>query len=54
MEKKKPQLEVQKYVEEKSLTGKDKYIVKAVDLPVKKLAWMLKDKSSTINNVYNK
>ena len=36
----------------KDLTGKGKYMVKAVDQPLKKLAWKLKDKSSKINYNY--
>ena len=38
----------------KDLTGKGKYMVKAVDQPLKKSAWRLEDKSSKINCNYNK
>ena len=35
----------------KDLTGKGKYMVKAVDQPLKKPAWSLKDIKSTITTI---
>ena len=46
--------ELQSIWGKKNLTGKGKYMAKAVDQPLKKSAWRLKDKSSKINHNYNK
>lgn len=53
-EKEKAIITNKKIYERKNLTGKGKYLVKAMDQPLKKLVWRLKNKSSKINYNYKK